>query len=393
MRVRPTVLVCFSLLAAAAGTACGGDDDGVTEPPPPTSPSSPVTSITVIGPGGERVPGEEVQFAAVLRDGYGADQSGRPVTWSSTNLRVARVSGTGLVTAVGPGTARIVAGSEGQLGRRDIVVVEGGLVGPDGGTVTAFGGEIRLEVPAGAVTAPLGIRVVRQEQLPLDPSLVEGIGFALEPEATAFAVPATITLQYDPEAAPSGVPESDLRVHRVAAGGIQTVGGQVDPEADEASAAVSGLGSFAVARGPSETPCTDPVYRQFDFWLGAWSVTSPNQPPGSAPTPSDITVEPGGCAVFESWALGSGRSLNVYNPADGQWHQTYVFSTGQRVALIGGLQGESMVLIGPSAGPPGSFQRWTWSRLSEGRVRQLQEFSSDGGATLTTGFDGTYVPR
>jgi hypothetical protein len=26
-------------------------------------------------------------------------------------------------------------------------------------------------------------------------------------------------------------------------------------------------------------------------------------------------------------------------------------------------------------------------------VRQVDEVSSDGGATVTTGFDGTYVPR
>jgi hypothetical protein len=393
MRARPTVLVCLSLLAAAAGAACGADDDGVTEPTPPASPPSPVTSITVTGPAGPRVPGEELQFVAVLRDGYGTELAGRSVAWSSTNLRVARVSGTGVVTPVAGGTARIVASSEGQLGRFDIVVVEGGLVGPDGGTVTAFGGELRLEVPAGALTAPVGITVARLEQPPLDPSLVEGSGFVLGPEATTFAVPATITLGFDPAGAPSGVPESDLRVHRVASASVENLGGQVDPDADVATAEVNGLGSFAVLRAPPATACTDPVYRQFDFWLGEWSVTSPNQPPGAPPTPSDITLEPGGCAVFENFGQGSGRSVNVYSPTDGQWHQTYVFSTGQRLTLIGGLEGEAMVLTGGSPGPPGSFQRWTWSRLSEGRVRQLLEVSGDGGITVTTPFDGTYVPR
>ncbi len=52
-----------------------------------------------------------------------------------------------------------------------------------------------------------------------------------------------------------------------------------------------------------------------------------------------------------------------------------------------------MILTGNSPGPAGSFDRWTWFPLSGGRVRQLQEFSNDGGQTVRTGFDGTYSPR
>ena len=112
------------------------------------------------------------------------------------------------------------------------------------------------------------------------------------------------------------------------------------------------------------------------------------------PIPSDITLEEGGCAVFENFANGNGRSINVYNPGDGMWHQTFYFSNGQRLVLTGGPEGEAMVLSNtPPNAPPGSFERWTWTQLSEGRVRQLQEFSRDGGVTVETGFDGTYVPR
>jgi hypothetical protein len=52
-----------------------------------------------------------------------------------------------------------------------------------------------------------------------------------------------------------------------------------------------------------------------------------------------------------------------------------------------------MTLTGNFPGLPGSFDRWTWTPLGDGRVRQLQETSSDGGATVVTGFDGTYAPR
>jgi hypothetical protein len=52
-----------------------------------------------------------------------------------------------------------------------------------------------------------------------------------------------------------------------------------------------------------------------------------------------------------------------------------------------------MILTGPAQGPPGSFDRWTWTPLGDGRVRQLQEQSNDGGVTVLPFFDGTYAPR
>jgi hypothetical protein len=71
-----------------------------------------------------------------------------------------------------------------------------------------------------------------------------------------------------------------------------------------------------------------------------------------------------------------------------------VFAGGQRLVLTGGLEGSAMVLSRSLPGAPaGSFDRWTWTQLSEGRVRQLQELSTDGGVTVLPGFDGTYVPR
>ena len=218
------------------------------------------------------------------------------------------------------------------------------------------------------------------------------MGYALDPSGTTFATPAALTVGYAGGIGPSGVPETEYRVHRSLGAAFQSLGGTVDPEAATVTAAVGELGTFAVARAPSETPCNEPEYRQFDFWVGAWNVTVPGQP--GAPIPSDITLEEGGCAVFENFANGNGRSINVYDPRDGMWHQTFFFSNGQRLVLTGGLEGEAMVLSNSRPeSPPGSFERWTWTRLSEGRVRQLQEFSLDGGETVQTGFDGTYTPR
>jgi hypothetical protein len=334
-----------------------------------------------------------VQLTAVVRDATGAALTDRTITWTSSSDAVATVSESGVVAAVAPGVVTITASSEGKSGAQTLTVGEGGQIGPGGGALTAFGGSVRLEVPAGALGAPVSIRVTRVDPLPRDPSLVGVSGYALAPGATTFSSAVSLTLRYTPEQGPSGVPEAEYRVHRVSGATLESAGGGVDENADAVTAPLTQLGTFGVARAPAATPCTEGEYRQFDFWVGEWNVTAVGQPPGSPPTPSDITLEPGGCAVFENFGKGAGRSINVYSPADGQWHQTFLFASGQRLVLTGGPAGEAMVLSRSIQGPPSSFDRWTWTQLSEGRVRQLQEVSSDGGVTVQALFDGTYVPR
>ncbi len=78
------------------------------------------------------------------------------------------------------------------------------------------------------------------------------------------------------------------------------------------------LSLYGLAAGPG---CRTAPYRQFDFWLGSWEVAVNGNPPRAA---SFITSELDGCAILENWhgALGgTGRSLNGFDAADGQWHQ------------------------------------------------------------------------
>ncbi|HWB43599.1 MAG TPA: Ig-like domain-containing protein [Gemmatimonadales bacterium] len=379
----------LALVALAAASACGGDA-GVTNPPPPPGPQ-PVATVEVSGPT-EAVPGGEIQLVATLLDAAGEEVPDRPITWSSVSEAIATVSQTGLVTAVSTGTVTIRATSEGRTGGRSIRVLDGALVGPEGGTVTAFGGTLRLEVPAGAVSGPTSLTFNRPSSLPADPSVVPGSGATIGPAETSFDIPVRLTLRYAPSQGPSGVPESDFRVHRLEGVTPQDLGGEVDADADEATAEVTQLGTFLVGRAAPATPCTEPEHRQFDFWVGEWMVQVA-QPPGAPPVPSDITMEPSGCAIFENFANGAGRSINLYSPLDDNWHQTFFFSNGSRQVLVGGLQGSEMILTGPAQGPPGSFDRWTWTPLGDGRVRQLQEQSNDGGVTVLPFFDGTYAPR
>src|SRR5881396_862848 len=66
--------------------------------------------------------GGTVQLVATPRDANGTPLSGRTVTWSSGNTGVASVTGSGLVTGVGAGSATITATSEGKNGTSAITV-------------------------------------------------------------------------------------------------------------------------------------------------------------------------------------------------------------------------------------------------------------------------------
>jgi hypothetical protein len=386
MRVRHV----FGSFYCAAAAACGGDSggNGGTEPPPDAE----VASVTVTGPSTRGVPGDELQLVATPVDAAGEALPDRAVTWTTSSAGVASVSSAGLVTARAPGAVTITASSEGKSGELGLTILEGGRILPDGGTVSAYGGSVTLEVPAGALEAATSIAIRQVALGTIDPSQVLGTAYAVDPGSVTLTAPATLTVSYAGGVGPSGVPETEYRVHRAVGDHLQTLGGTVDPGNATVAAPVTQLGTFIVARAPSQTPCTAPEYRQFDFWVGRWDVTIAG--PSTTPTPSDITLEEGGCAVFENFADGDGRSINVYNPGDGMWHQTYRFVNGQRLVLTGGLEGAAMVLstTRPEE-PPGSFERWTWTELGDGRVRQVQEFSRDGGVTVQTGFDGTYAPR
>lgn len=83
---------------------------------------APVTSVAVTSSASSITVGATAQLSAQARDAAGVPQA-REITYSSSAPAVATVSSTGLVTAVGAGTATISATSEGQTGTVSITVL------------------------------------------------------------------------------------------------------------------------------------------------------------------------------------------------------------------------------------------------------------------------------
>ncbi len=141
-------------------------------------------------------------------------------------------------------------------------------------------------------------------------------------------------------------------------------------------------------------PCTADEFRQFDFWIGDWDVENPQ---GQVVGHNLISNSLDGCLVLEEWESQSGHkglSLNYFDDVDETWTQIFRDNTG-RIAnwpnLEGTFRNGSMILESDPDLP--SRSRWTWTRITTGKVRQMAEASTDGGKTWTVTWDSYYVRR
>ncbi|WP_375207494.1 tetratricopeptide repeat protein [Hyphococcus sp.] len=141
------------------------------------------------------------------------------------------------------------------------------------------------------------------------------------------------------------------------------------------------------------TPCTDPEYRQFDFWLGTWDVTPAGQ--SSSTATNKISSEHGGCVVLEQYDAGgfTGMSINFYDSNDGHWRQTWMSNAGAALYLKGGLEDGAMVMSDKELADSDTINRITWTPNEDGSVRQHWETSTDDGTSWTTVFDGLYTKK
>jgi hypothetical protein len=153
------------------------------------------------------------------------------------------------------------------------------------------------------------------------------------------------------------------------------------------------------AQSSLRSPCgSDPVYRQFDFWIGNWEAFGPK---GKKAGDSKISLILDSCVVLEEWISVqvpgqfqySGKSFNTYNAQTMQWQQNWVDNTGVATHyLLGKAENDRIVFqtIAPNSNDTTGINRLTFFRLSDDKVRQLGEVSKDQGKTWVTQYDLEY---
>ncbi|HRP10653.1 MAG TPA: hypothetical protein PLK37_06440, partial [Terricaulis sp.] len=148
----------------------------------------------------------------------------------------------------------------------------------------------------------------------------------------------------------------------------------------------------AIVQGGAVRPqrpggCTSAEHRQLDFWLGEWDV-SPSVSSGVIVAESSITAHDQGCIVMEHWRplrSGHGHSMNVYDAADGAWHQMWVDSNGRRTAFRGNFAEGIMRLDVTNAAAGAPRTRMSYRALDANTVRQWgEQFDPAANAWNTT---------
>jgi hypothetical protein len=149
-----------------------------------------------------------------------------------------------------------------------------------------------------------------------------------------------------------------------------------------------------------KTPCTsDPVYRQFDFWIGNWEVYAKN---GKKAGDSKIELILDSCIILENWKSAasrnglyySGKSFNTYNSATKQWQQTWVDNMGGTTEFQEGYYDNNKMIFRTKpfqvAKDTLAVRKLTFYNLGPNKVRQHSEISRDNEATWTTEYDLEY---
>jgi tetratricopeptide (TPR) repeat protein len=145
-------------------------------------------------------------------------------------------------------------------------------------------------------------------------------------------------------------------------------------------------------------PCEDAQFRQFDFWIGDWDVTSTAD--GVSRGSSHISSEMGGCVIWENWTSAGngyfGKSYNTYNLNLHRWEQYWVDNSAGTIFFYGNLK-DGVMDYWTDDVPQSNGQKLRrhlqFFNLGPGKVRQFSQGSSDGGKTWQVEYDLTYNRR
>ena len=149
----------------------------------------------------------------------------------------------------------------------------------------------------------------------------------------------------------------------------------------------------------AQSPCSDSLHRQFDFWLGEWEVFGKN---GVKAGDSRITLILDSCIILEEWTSArmnrgiryAGKSFNTYNRQRRQWQQTWVDNAGGATEYLKGERREGKLVFETEpfwfSKDTVAVRRLSFYDLGPDKVRQHGEISKDKGMTWNTEYDLEY---
>ncbi len=165
---------------------------------------------------------------------------------------------------------------------------------------------------------------------------------------------------------------------------------------------ISVLGFYSSFAQQNNKPCSNPVYRQFDFWIGEWEAYATN---GKKAGDSKISIILDSCIILEEWTSTAvtqglryaGKSFNTYNATTKQWQQTWVDNAGGSTEYLEGKFNDQKIIFltspFPFAKDTMAIRKLTFFNLSNDKVRQLGEISKNNGISWQTEYDLEYRRR
>jgi ketosteroid isomerase-like protein len=148
-----------------------------------------------------------------------------------------------------------------------------------------------------------------------------------------------------------------------------------------------------------QLPCSNPVYRQFDFWIGEWEAFGTD---GLKAGNSKVTVILDSCIILEEWTSATvqrglryaGKSFNTYNASSKQWQQTWVDNAGGSNEYLLGKFINNQIIYSSTpfkfSKDTMAIRKMTFTNLGSGKLRQHGEISKDNGISWSTEYDLEY---
>ena len=195
--------------------------------------------------------------------------------------------------------------------------------------------------------------------LPAQPVPIAGTAFAFGPDGIVFSEPVMLTIGYDPANVPQGVPEAELRLHKLVDGGyVEVDAGAVDVTNHTVSGTINGFSVFVILQrmathvvittqptnAVSGEPISPPVVAEIryangdlaEFVVAPVTLTIEANPRGGTLSGVTTVNTIGGVATFDGLSIDKPATDHTLTAASGTLASvtSEPFSIAQRICTL-----------------------------------------------------------